>query len=380
MVAEPDVVVRPPTAKEVSQNIMMNDTSGEIQFPTPCELSESDQSQHWAIDLTAFGASEETTFRLPWLKPSCDEVAKQSLGHEFGPAGARVSKHGVVVMAHGDRDHSLIHEPKVTSVWKAYLKDSGFAYLRTSSAGLALERVVEQLGGYHRCQIFQNRGVRELVDILSDGSPKPQQFVKGAIYRAVPAKEDQAKKGREILERLISEQLLRQGFELQCEKCQRCDWYHLSDVAEQFKCRKCFHVQLVPLLDRHAWSYISNGLFRLEGKMSGCVTTILALIFFRFCFGYDTKIVSSFDYTGPEGTGERDFAIISSDSFQEDVDVIIGECKTALDLKEKEKKDIKDLGLATGAYIAVATDVPEFSEADRTYFNVRLPAKTGHLS
>jgi hypothetical protein len=48
--------------------------------------------------------------------------------------------------------------------------------------------------------------------------------------------------------------------------------------------------------------------------------------------------------------------------------VIIGECKTALDLKDKEKKDIKDLGLATGAYIAFAIDAAEFSYDDKDYF------------
>ena len=54
--------------------------------------------------------------------------------------------------------------------------------------------------------------------------------------------------------------------------------------------------------------------------------------------------------------------------FQEEVDVIIGECKTTLDLKNKEKKDIKDLGLATGAYIAFAIDASDFSGDDKAYF------------
>jgi hypothetical protein len=371
---EPDVQIRAATAKSVSQNVMMSDTSGEIQFPPPCELSEGDESQHWAIDLTAFGANEDTTFRLPWLKPSCDKVAAYSFGHSFGPAAARVSKHGIVAMARGDHDNRLMHEPKVMNVWTAYLRDCGFTYLKTSSAGLALDRVIEQLGGIHRCQIFQNAGVRQLVDVLSNGSPKSAHFVRQSIYKAIPPKEDQGTKGRETLESLMSLQLLRQGFELQCEKCQRCDWYHLSEVAEQFKCKKCFHVQLVPLLDRQTWSYVSNGLFRLEGKMSGCVTTILALIFFRFCLGLDTKIVSSFDYSGPDGAGERDFAILTSDTFQEDVDVIIGECKTTLDLKDKEKKDIKDLGLATGAYIAFAIDAADFSDDDKAYFRELIEA------
>ena len=371
---EPDVEIRAATAKDVSQNIMMSDTSGEIQFPPPCELSDGDQSQHWAIDLTAFGASEDTIFRLPWLKPSCDKVAEYSFGHSFGAAAARVSKHGIVVMARGSHDLSLVREPKVTDVWAAYLKDCGFTYLKTSSAGLALDRIIEQLGGVHRCQIFQNAGVRELVNVLSNGAPNSAQFVRQSIYKAIPADEDQGTKGREILENLISLQLLRQGFELQCEKCQRRDWYHLSEVAEQFKCKKCFHVQLVPLLGGHTWSYVSNRLFRLEGKMSGCVTTILALIFFRFCLGFDTRIVSSFDYSGPGGAAERDFAILTSDSFQEDVDVIIGECKTNFDLKDKEKKDLKDLGLATGAYIAFAIDAGDFSDDDKAYFRELIEA------
>jgi hypothetical protein len=371
---EPDIEIRAASARDVSQQVMMSDTSGELQFPPPCELSESDQSQHWAIDLTAFGANEDTTFRLPWLKPSCDKVAEYSFGHSFGPAAARVSKHGIVAMARGNHDRTLVREPKVTSVWTAYLKECGFAYLKTSSAGLALDRIIEQLGGIHRCEIFQNAGVRQLVDVLSNGSPKSAHFVRQSIYKAIPAKEDQATKGRGILKNLISLQLLRQGFELQCEKCQRCDWYHLSEFAEQFKCKKCFHLQLVPLLDRQTWSYVSNGLFRLDGKMSGCVTTILALIFFRFCLGFGTRIVSSFDYIGRDGAGERDFAILSSDTFQEDVDVIIGECKTTLDLKDKERRDIKDLGLATGAYIAFAIDAADFSDDDKAYFRELVEA------
>jgi hypothetical protein len=371
---EPDVRIRAATAKDLSQDVMMSGTSGGIQFPPPCELFEGDQSQHWAIDLTAFGASEDTTFRLPWLKPSCDKVAQYSLGHSFGPGAARVSKHGIVAMARSDHDHDLLREPKVTNVWTAYLRDCGFTYLNTSSAGLALDRIIEQLGGIHRCQIFQNAGVRQLVDVLSNGSPKPAQFVRQAIYKAIPPTEDQRKKGREILENLLSQQLLRQGFELQCEKCRRCDWYHLSEVAEQFKCKKCFHVQLVPLMDWRAWSYVSNGLFRVEGKMAGCATTIMALIFFRSCLGFDARIVSSFDYTGPEGAAERDFAILTSETFQEDVDVIVGECKTTYDLKDKEKKDIKELALATGAYIAFAIDAPDFSDDDKAYFRELVEA------
>ena len=56
------------------------------------------------------------------------------------------------------------------------------------------------------------------------------------------------------------------------------------------------------------------------------------------------------------------------------MDVIIGECKTALDLKDKEKKDIKEMALATRAYVAFATDAAEFSEADKAYFKELVEA------
>jgi hypothetical protein len=56
------------------------------------------------------------------------------------------------------------------------------------------------------------------------------------------------------------------------------------------------------------------------------------------------------------------------------VDVIIGECKTTLDLKDKEKKDIKEMVAATGAYAAFATDAAEFSQADKAYFKELVEA------
>ena len=65
---------------------------------------------------------------------------------------------------------------------------------------------------------------------------------------------------------------------------------------------------------------------------------------------------------------------MTSETFQEDVDVIVGESKTTHDLEDKEKKDIKDLGLATGAYIAFAIDASDFSDNDKAYFRELVEA------
>ena len=368
--AEPDVHVRPASAKEASEIVISNEGLGTFQGAAPdCALLDNEDSQHWALDLRVYGGGDDSTFRFPWLHPSCDEVASYRFGHEHGPAASRVSKQGIVVMPNGGGQSALVHEPKVVEVFRAYLKDARLTYLKTSSAGLALDRIIEQMGDLYRCQLFQNSGVRALVAALADGSPRAGQLIRQTIYSAIPSdRGDRQKQGHDILDNLLSHQLLRQGFELQCDKCQRCDWYHLGELAEQFKCKKCFHVQLVPLLDRKSWSYVSNGILRLEGKMAGCMTTILALIFLQFFSDLGMKIVSSFDYTDDTNSAERDFAVLSAGSFDEDVDVIIGECKTSYDLKEKEKQDIRRLGQHTKAYVAFATDSDQFSEDDKLFF------------
>jgi hypothetical protein len=187
-------------------------------------------------------------------------------------------------MQRGDHNNLWIEEPKVTAVLRAYLKDGGFEYLKTSTPGLTLERIVEQLGGLLPCTVFQNSGVRELVEKLADDSRTPANNVYRIICKSIPSDAvDRQQIFKSILSRLVDAKVLRQGFELQCKRCQRHDWYHLSDLDEDFRCKKCFHTQQVPNLDGKSWFYVSDGLFRLEGKVAGSPTTVLSLLFLAVC-------------------------------------------------------------------------------------------------
>jgi hypothetical protein len=374
----PEVQVRPPVSKESSEIVVVSDGYGALQGPTPeCEMSGPAFSQHWATDLQSMGAaSEDGTFRLPWLHPECDKLAGLNVGRSFGLASARVSKKGLVVFRSGDREDISIREPKVTQVLRAYMKDGGLGYLKLSSPGLALERIVEQLGGLFSCGVLQNSGVRDIIGQLADGSSMPAEEVRKAIHRALPTTGTDTKESFEnILSRLISKKVLRQGLELQCDKCQRRDWYHLTDLGEDFKCKKCFHVQLVPFLDKRPWHYVSDGLMRLEGRVAGCLTAILSLIFVQRFLSHGMKYVPSFEYTDGTHGAERDFAVLTSEFFQDDVDVIIGECKTSKGLEEKEKNDIRILGQRTGAYLAFATLSTEFTVGDKLFFEQLVESK-----
>lgn len=369
--ASSEVWIRPAVSKENNEIINLDDSYGTVRGPIPeCEMVGPAFSQHWATELQASDSgSEERTFRIPWLHPECDSLANWRVGRGHGPASSRVSKQGIVTIRSGDREHIRIEEPKVTEVLRAFLKDAGYTYSGTSSPGLALERIVEQFGGLLACSVIQNSAVREIIEELANGPPMHAQDVRSRIHKSLLLpKDERDKKIAAVLETLVSKKVLRQGLWLQCEKCQRHDWYHLSELGEEFKCKRCFNVQLVPMLEKSPWYYVSDGIFRLEGKVAGCFTGILSLIFLRLFLSPTMKYVSSFEYKDAAGSAERDYAVLTCEFMADDVDVIIGECKTSKELKPKEKNDSKLLGRSTGAYLAFSTLSRDFSDADKQFF------------
>lgn len=367
----PEMEIRPPISEEGSEVAVFNEWYGSMRTTPPeCELRGPYLSQHWATELQMLGATtEEGTFRLPWLHPECDALVARKIGHDFGLYASRVSKRGIVVLLQGDKENLTIEEPKLAHVLRAYLKDAGLTYLKTSTPGLTLERIIEQLGGLLPCTLLQNSGVRNLIENLSNGSRTPANDVRRIIYPTLPnEKVERQNEFDGILSRLVEKDVLRQGFELQCARCQRHDWYHMTDLGTEFKCKKCFHVQHVPNLDGMPWCYVSDGLFRLEGKVAGCLTTILSLLFLSHFVDYGMKYVPSFDYADGATVGERDFAVFTSAFLQEDVDVIIGECKSLKDISENQRSAIERLGEKTGAYLAFCTLSDEFIADDKLFF------------
>ena len=367
----PEMDIRPPVGEDGSEVVIFNQWFGSLRTSAPdCQLRGPHFSQHWAMELHAIGAtSDDGTFRLPWLHPECDALVSRKIGHDFGPYASRVSKRGIAALLYGNKENLTIEEPKLAEVLQAYLRDGGFTYLKVSTPGLALERIIEQLGGLLPCTVLQNSGVRTLVEKLADGSRTPANDVRRIIYTSLPnTKADRQTELNSILSRLVEKNVLRQGFELRCEKCQRHDWYHVSDLGTEFRCKKCFHVQHVPNLDGMPWHYVSDGLFRLEGKVAGCLTTALSLLFLSHFLDFGLKYVPSFDYADGATFGERDFAVFTSAFLQEDVDVVIGECKSLKDIDENQRSAIERLGEKTGAYLAFCTLADEFMADDKLFF------------
>jgi hypothetical protein len=372
-----EMQIRPPVSTEADELVVFDDGHGSLRVSAPdCELTGPYFSQHWVTELQALGTTDEdSTFRLPWLHPECDALVNRKVGRGHRPYSSRVSQHGIVVLQRGDRENLWIQEPKVTEVLRAYLKDGGFTYLKTSTPGLTLQRIIDQLGGLLSCTLLQQSGVRELIEKLAHGSHTPANDVRRIIYKSLRSdKGERHKVCESILSRLVEAKVLRQGFELQCERCQLRDWYHLSDLGADFKCKKCFHAQQVPNLDGMSLCYASDGLFRLEGKVAGCLTTILSLLFIKCFVGHDVKYAPSFDYMDGSTHGERDFALFLSDFFQDNVDVVIGECKSLNEIEQTQRNAIKQLGDKTGAYLAFCTLSEAFTPDDQEFFEELVAA------
>jgi hypothetical protein len=371
----PEIQMLPPTGEETSEVVVFNEGHGTLRVSGPdCELRGPHSLQHWATDILALGSTDEKrTFRLPWLHPECDALTNlRFLG--IGQFPSRVSRHGIVVLTRGDRENLGIQEPQTTEVLRAYLKDGGFTYLKTSTPGLTTERIIEQLGGLMPCAVFKNSGVREIIDTLSRGANRPYIWVREIIFKSLTG-DDKKQEFERILSSLLMTKVLRQGFELQCERCRQHDWYHLTDLSEHFTCKKCFRIQQVPHLRGGQWRYVVDGLFRLKGKVAGCLTAILSLLFLEQFLSHEAKYVSSFDYSDGTTHAERDFALLMSGFLQEDVDVVIGECKSLSELKQNQRDAVKRLGEKTGAYLAFCTLSEVFTPDDKLFFEQLLVAR-----
>jgi hypothetical protein len=102
------------------------------------------------------------------------------------------------------------------------------------------------------------------------------------------------------------------------------------------------------------------------------VTALLSLVFLKLFLQDEMKYLPSFEYLDGDNGAERDFAVFASDFLRDGVDVIIGECKTAKELEEKEKYDINELGARTGAFLAIASLSDEFTKDDKAFFEALI--------
>jgi hypothetical protein len=380
-----DIAVFPVTGAESSRVGVLADGYGAVDGPTPPFRVSGAYDQHWSMDLSFFSSSDlKACYHIPWLNPQCDALVSRRIGHGSDLNAGHASKRGLVTQHRGDQSDIRIWPITPTEVIKAYLNGVGIKYDQTSSSGLMLERIIEQIGGISGADILQNPAVRDLVDSLSTGKPKPAREVRGLVQRSIaglsifgePATTDQIKTRTEtILSQAVQAKIFRIGLVFQCSRCKRRHWYAVSEFNESYNCKSCFARESTPRLDSAAWHYISDGFYRSSNKLDGNIAVLLALHSMDHALEHRLHYIPSFDYSDDCGPHEMDFGIISSPFMGDQVDLIFGEVKSSEELSEEERRKATLLATKTGAYLCFCTLRDDFSDADKAFFRQLVESK-----
>ena len=165
------------------------------------------------------------------------------------------------------------------------------------------------------------------------------------------------------------------GLVFQCSRCQRHNWYAVTEFDKQYNCKSCFSREETPRLDTTEWYYASDGLFRSANKLDGNMTILLTLAFFDHLLDPDVKYAPSFEYKLNGEPHEMDFGIIAARMIRPDVEIIFGESKSGAALKEEERKKLKAFGERTGAYLCFCTLADDFDDRDKEFFKELYEAR-----
>jgi hypothetical protein len=350
---------------------------GKIEGPKPAFLTQHNFYEHWSMDIsfsTFFDAN--ACYKLPWLNSGCDALVRRKFGWSMGMDASRVSREGIVTRHKGGDGDVRIAPIKAIDAVHAFLEGKEIEYMRTSSPGLALTRIIEMLDGFYKCEVFQNPAIREVLEELATGKHWLGKEIRGAVKKSLKyykifnesaSPKQISERAENLISRAIEATVFRVGLEFQCSRCKRYHWYAVTEFNNGYNCKSCFSREVTPRLDTTEWYYASDGLFRSANKLDGNITILLALAFFNI-LDDDLKYVPSFDYKINGEQHEMDFGIISSKMLKPEVEMIFGESKSGTALKDKERQKLKLFGQKTGSYLCFCTLADDFSDTDKDFF------------
>jgi hypothetical protein len=374
----PQLEIEPIRGFESNAIGVLVDGYGTIQGPKPAFLTRDNVFQHWSMDISFFTfRSPDTCYKLPWLNSGCDALVGRQIGLSMDMDASRVSQDGIVTRHDGESGDLRIAPITAINAVSAFLQGKEIEYMRTSSPGLALTRIIEMLDGFHKCEVFQNPAIREVLEDLATGKHRLGREVRGAVKKSLknykiytqPATPEQiSERAERLISRAIEATVFRVGLEFQCSRCKRHHWYAVTEFNDGYNCKSCFSREETPRLDTTQWYYASDGLFRSANKLDGNMTILLALAFFDHILDHELKYAPSFDYKINGEQHEMDFAIMSSKMLRPDVDMIFGESKSGTALKDEERKKLKAFGEKTDSYLCFCTLADDFSDTDKDFF------------
>jgi len=195
--------------------------------------------------------------------------------------------------------------------------------------------------------------------------------IDGRIYIDYDTIENILKDNTEtVVDDFIINTILYRGFIFKCSKCGNTDWYPVSEINNNFKCKRCSNIQLY-LKDNWQlkkspkepkWYYKLDEVF-YQGLDNNMYVTVLTLNKLqkncKRSFIYLPEIELSYIENGDKKKKEIDICCIC------DGDIVIGECKKNNKIENTRKKEIDILKTIADIFLKLKANKCIFS----TYSN-----------
>lgn len=222
-------------------------------------------------------------------------------GHAMTTHDVRVGKYGPsylcpnIAYFGGDIDTVLVrphlHLPPLHKLIEDIARPEGYQ-CRPSDKGIYADETIAKWGGLAEAAKFvRDSSKRALLDQFLDRSrsqPGKGVYLDDDRRRYLDFSAIKAHVGRtasDLVDELVSKQILYRGFIFRCSYCRNSTWFSVSEITQEFKCKRCGRQQVYTrdnwkMPDEPAWFYKLDELV-YQGYRQGMAVTLLALDYLR---------------------------------------------------------------------------------------------------
>lgn len=231
--------------------------------------------------------------------------------------------------------------------------------IERSAPGQLADKLIDHMGGVDSCRIFKVKGVRNLLNGMKVDQSIPWS---GAIdkirdvdltgkasfddYKDLYIQQRDTKNlsAQECMDFLITNNLMRAGYNLKCENCGLSFWVNLTQANDYVECEFCYKQvhMAVQIRSRGDIAYRRSGLFGKNNNLEGSVPVALTLMALTRLGGMHDAPFATARKIKSKAAGidcETDFIVLGRDS-ERGSDVVIGECKTNMPITRQDVENL----------------------------------------
>lgn len=288
-------------------------TISPFNTPKPKNFRFIDPREHrYIAQLSVARESPPKHFHLgKWVIPDRRLETKQARVGKDGPAYFCPN----TMYFGGDIDTVLVRPhlrlPPLQKILVELARTQGYD-CRPSDKGIYADETIAKWGGLDQVsQFLQDVANRSLLDMFLDrsesGEGRGVYLDDRRRYLDFPAITTQVgKRAAKLIDQLISKQILYRGFIFLCQYCRNSAWFSISEISQEFRCRRCGRSQVYTkthwkIPDEPAWFYKLDELV-YQGYRQGMVVSLLALNYLNLESTENFSFVTDREFWKPEAT------------------------------------------------------------------------------